>query len=413
MMKNTSKGYIILFVAWLAACTDYACIQQLSPISAFIIADLGLSSAQMGILYSIPTIMFALVAFLGGAASDKYGAINVACAGITMIALAALSRGFTSVSYWPLLVSNLILGVGSGLVLPNLPKMTGMNLPEKKRAFATSIYSTGISVGSSLGLMLTIPVINHLTGTWQNSFYFWGLCAICIAVIMWIVRSQYGQKQNIIRSSNRLFDPEIYKNKKLWIAAVNLFFLVWLFFAVLGWVPRILSAKGVESSQAGIMSGLVPLFGLLANFFTPMISTKVKNRTLFIKGAFLISSLTIIFMIYGSANSFWVLLPIIGYALNMGFVLCMFILPGDLVKQKNLGAATGLVMTIGYAGSLIGSTVSGMLWDYSQKISMVLLGLFVVAVLGLIVSHLIPEPFQKQNMTYKDEIGGNKSCKQI
>ena len=177
-----ASGYriVILILCWLSAATVYYSITQISALSTLIMEDLGISKAAMGILFSSPLLTFAIFAFIGGAISDRLGPRLIISLGMSIVSISAFCRGFMGSSHIGLVLLNLLLGVGIGLALPNLPKLTAGWFPPAQRGWATSVYSTGIAIGSSMGLLLTMPVAYKIAGTWNKVFFVWGTLAAVV-----------------------------------------------------------------------------------------------------------------------------------------------------------------------------------------------------------------------------------------
>ena len=155
--KASPYRWVILVLNWLAVAVMYSCITQIPPLAQFIASDLGIDKASTGLLYSAPLFSFALVAFFAGAISDIYGPRIVACWGMSLAAVAALSKVLVADSFISFLICNFIMGIGIGFTMPNLPKLNGDWFASAEQGVATLVFSTGISLGSSAGLMLTIP----------------------------------------------------------------------------------------------------------------------------------------------------------------------------------------------------------------------------------------------------------------
>ena len=389
---------VILVFCWLAAATVYFSFCCVAPLSPMIIQSLGISRAAMGLLFSSPLFTFAIFAFVGGALSDKLGPRVIIGVGISLIALCGIARGAFHSSYPALLVLNLLLGVGIGLSLPNLPKLTAGWFPPAQRAWATSVYSTGIACGSSGGLFLTMPVAFPLAGrTWHQVFYVWGALALLVAVLMWLLIRNYPGYQTPARSAT-LFDAAVYSNKTIWLVAAAFFWACWLFFSVIGWIPTIMKTKGVSATAGGAMAALVPITGLVAMLVAPTLSNKLRRRVIFIWGSYAVGLLVVLAMIFSPISGFWLLLSLTGLIINTPFVIAVFVIPVDMIPRERLGAATGLIMTVGYIAALLGPWVSGAIWDMTGSVTGVMISLIIAYAIGIVISLFIPESYQGEKV---------------
>ena len=97
------------------------------------------------------------------------GACLHAACGVGAIKVSALAAvSLTTVSVWMFLACRAVLALGEAGNFPAAIKVTAEYFPKKDRAYATSIFNAGSSVGA-LAAPLTIPVIARFWG-WEMAF---------------------------------------------------------------------------------------------------------------------------------------------------------------------------------------------------------------------------------------------------
>ncbi|WP_144098333.1 spinster family MFS transporter [Croceicoccus sediminis] len=154
--------------------------QILAILAAPIQADLGLSDTQMGLLGGIA---FALL-YSTLAVPLAWLADRTSRSWVITVSLVAWS-GFTAIcglatSFWQIFLARLGVGIGeAGGVAPSYA-IIGDYFPSSKRAFALSIYSLGIPLGSAAGV-LTGGYIAALVD-WRLAFIVVGLLGVAIAI---------------------------------------------------------------------------------------------------------------------------------------------------------------------------------------------------------------------------------------
>lgn len=153
--------------------------QILSILAAPIQADLGLSDGQLGmlgglafaLLYSTLGVPLALLADR----TSRSWVITVSLilwSGFT--ALCGLAQGF-----WHIFLARLGVGVGeAGGVAPSYA-LIGEYFPSHRRAFALSIYSLGIPLGSAAGVLAGGYIAAQVN--WRTAFIAVGLAGLLIA----------------------------------------------------------------------------------------------------------------------------------------------------------------------------------------------------------------------------------------
>ena len=159
--------------------------QILSILAAPIQADLKLDDAQMGmlgglafaILYSTLGVPLAWVADRTSRSWVITGSLVVWS---VFTSLCALATGF-----WHIFLARLGVGVGeAGGVAPSYA-VIGDHFPSERRAFALSVYSLGIPLGSAAGVMAGGYVAQAVD--WRTAFLIVGLCGILIAPLFKLV----------------------------------------------------------------------------------------------------------------------------------------------------------------------------------------------------------------------------------
>ena len=147
------------------------------------------------------------------------------------------------------------------------------------------------------------------------------------------------------------------------------------------------------------MAAVVPVAGAVAVLLAPMASHKLRRRVAFIWGPYAIGMLTVLGMMYSPIRGFWFLLPLTGLTLNTPFVIAELVIPADMVPREHLGAATGLIMTVGYFAALLGPWVSGAVWDVTGSVTGVMTSLVIAYLAGIIIALFVPEPFPRSKKT--------------
>lgn len=139
MSKNAERGVAHVFKRpWLCACDaflagviNYLDRSALSVAAPFIQEDLHISPAQMGMLFSSFFIGYAVFNFIGGWASDKYGAKHTLSAAMVVWSVfsgaIALTYNFAS-----LFIIRVIFGMGEGPLSAATSKAVNNWFPKRK-----------------------------------------------------------------------------------------------------------------------------------------------------------------------------------------------------------------------------------------------------------------------------------------
>ncbi len=384
---------IILVCSWLVIFAAYTSVLCVSPVLSLISLELNLTSSQAGLLYSAPIITLAIFAFVGGFMGDIIGPRKMAGLGVILLTLSGILRGI-SPNFAILLLLNLIVGIGWGLVFPNLPKLVKLWFEDKLAGTATGIYSTGVFVGGTLALSITIPVILPLIGSWRGVFYFWGAVAFVISIVWWsFVKepSNYRDGKKVHPKFSGRILLFILKNKNIWIIAIFFAFAANVtFYIITGWFSSFFVEKGINEASAGILTSLTTLGGLPAVFLIPFISDRVGLRKPFLWISCLIAAAAFIGVIYATFILDFVLMIIIGITITATYVMSLF-LPLELVSPEYAGTASGIVISIGYVGGAMGPLIAGFLKDSTGTFVHSIIMLAVLMIISMVLILFVPE----------------------
>lgn len=387
------KKPIILMCSWLVIFGAYISVLCVSPVLNIIINEFNLTSSQAGFLYSAPVITLVIFAFIGGFLGDNIGPRKVAGLGITILSISGILRGISH-NFLVLLLLNFIVGIGWGLIFPNLPKLVKLWFSDRFSGTATGIYSTGVFVGGTLALSLTVPVVLPLMGSWRGIFYFWGAISGLIAIIWWVlVREPSSFKDNkaiSTRFSKRIL-IEILKNKYIWLVAIYFALAANVtFYIITGWFPTFFVDKGISEAGAGLLTSLTTLAGLPAVFLVPFASDRLGLRKPFLWISCLIATLGFVGIIFTSYTMDFIIMIVIGITITATYVMSLF-LPLELVRPEYAGTASGVVISIGYIGGAMGPLIAGRIKDITGTLTPSIIMLAILTFISMILIFFIPE----------------------
>jgi cyanate permease len=392
------SSWVILVCAWLMGFALESPLFCVPPVLHIITEELQLSYAQSGFIYSVPLIILAAIAMPSGALADRIGIRKAAGIGVIVIAAGSLLRG-TATDFWTLLVFTCLYGVGFGLVLPNLPKLVGSWFPPEKVGFVTGLYTTGIVFSIALPMAITLPVVFPITNSFQGVFYIWSIPAIVAAILWWTLvkepapgRGQSEPTSQVKRSSYR-----IWTSGALWLVAILFFIIDYVAFAWLGWAPQLMMAKGATPSLAALMGSMMPWVSIPLTLIAPWASDRFGSRKLFLWPAYVLFALALVGAIYTPLSLGWVVVVFIGLAAGAQLPIIFALIP-DLVPAEGVGRASGMVMSIGYIGGLVGPWLGGYILDITGTLDLNLIILAVLSAVGAYLALRLPETGAKAGL---------------
>ena len=299
------------------------------------------------------------------------------------------------------IIARLVLAIGEAGNFPAAIKATAEYFPKKDRAYATSIFNAGATVGA-LAAPVTIPVIAKFWG-WEMSFIIIGALGF-IWMGFWVFIYDKPEKSKKVNTSELAYiqqdqestDPieekveqaqenkkitfkEAFRYKQTWAFAFGKFMTdgVWWFF--LFWAPAYLSSVyGIKSSDT---VGQLAIFVLYAITLLSIIGGWLPSYFVDKKGmnpyagrmkAMLIFAFFPLLALLAQPLgyiSYWVPVIIIGIAgaAHQAWSANIFSTIGDMFPKKAIATITGIGGMAGGVGSFLINKGSGTLFDYTQK----------------------------------------------
>ena len=320
-----------------------------------------------------------------------------------IIGLVDNSSMIITVSVTLFIFARFILAVGEAGNFPAAIKATAEYFPKKDRAFSTSIFNAGATVGA-LGAPISIPFIAKAWG-WEAAFIiigalgfvwmgFWVLVyqkpevhpKVNAAELDYIqqdklVDIKFVEGENVVK--RKVSFADYFKYKQTWAFAVGKFMTdgVWWFF--LFWTPAYLSSVyGMDSTQSAF-----PLFilysitllsiygGWLPSYFVKKGMNPYAGR---MKSMLIFAFFPLLALLAQPLGhiTFWIPVIIIGIAgaAHQAWSANIFSTVGDMFPKSAIATITGIGGMAGGLGSFFINKGSGMLFDFTEVTQMQFMG---------------------------------------
>ena len=387
---------------WLIALSLYILMHCIAPLLPILIADFDLSHSMGGLLYALPILMITLFSYPLGIFSDRIGTeVSIGCGAAIAIA-ASFLRTF-STNFGLLVVSTVVFGLGFAFCFPNLPKLVKERFPPQLSGTVTGVYTTAAPLGTGLAMVFTRPIL-ALTGEWRNVLLVWSVTTVP-AVLLWWVFGRPGINQRAPVESRSLLQEDALRrrlNEKiksrssgrlvsslaacgLLLALLNL-----IFYCTIGWLPTYLTEGGWAAASAATATSFISFIEIPAMFLIPLVSDRTGKRRLIVILSFLLMAVCSAVV---SVNPSLSLFTIPAFGVTMGGVFSLLLsLPVELVEAKKVGRAAGAIISIGYAGALIGPPVAGYLRDLTGNFAAAFLATAFLGLGAALLSYWLPKP---------------------
>ena len=384
--------WVMLALIWLGYFAFGVIAYCIPPLITPIGEDLGLTYSQIGSILGAFILIYIPLSVPVGILIDRAGMRKAIIAAIALIPLSALLQSFAT-DFQTLFLAISIVGIGGPFLSVGSMKIVASWFKGKQRGLASGLSMTGVFIGSSIATAITNPIVMPLAGTWRYSLRFYALLGFIIAFTWLLLARDAPQTQSgTAKIPLRETLGKLIREKAVWTIVIIAFSAAFLSgYGFIRWLPKLLELKGMNQSEAGFYASIPGWSGLIGNIIVPSLA-KAGSR----KPMLFITLLVQGICIYATATStnlpFVVSLIFYGICYGAAAPLLLVILM-DLpqVGAKYVGAASGILFSIGAIGGFTGPLIVGFLTDSTGTI---LTGMIMLAALVetmLILTLLVKE----------------------
>lgn len=372
------KAYALLAALFLGALALRPQLVGVGPLLPEIDDDLGISHAVAGLLSTIPVLCMGLfappAAYLAGRLGTR-AAIAVCLAGIAGFGLLrAAAPGAPLV-----LALTFPIGMGMGLAGALIPVAVKERFAHRP-AFASGVYTTGITGGAALSSGLAVPIAGAFGG-WRAALAVFSGVTI-ILFIAWIALTPSSRERPSI-SPPRL--P--WRRRVVWVLVVVFALQSIVYYGLVSWMPDSFQERGWSPEAAGTLVGVMSIAGLPSGLMVPYLADRLGSRRQWLgltAGALFLATLGIATL----PDAGWVWAVLAGAGIGATFPLTLT-LPLDVARDPaDTGAVVGLMLGAGYTIAAAGPFLLGAARDLTGSFSASLWVL--VAVAGGLLLSIVP-----------------------
>ncbi|WP_436875611.1 MFS transporter [Mammaliicoccus sciuri] len=375
MGKIGRNGKIILVFLFLAGVINYLDRSALSVAAPFIQEDLKLTPGQMGIIFSSFSIGYAIFNFVGGVASDKFGAKITLF--VAMIVWSLFSGAIVLVvGFVSLFIVRILFGMGEGPLSATINKMVNNWYPPSKRATAVGLANSGTPLGGAISGPIVGYIALHLG--WRVSFVAIMVIGLIWAISWWFFAKEkpdYIEETKIDEKADiapvTTFKLGYYlKNPTVLFTAFAFFAYNYILFFFLTWFPSYLvDARNLSIENMSLITVIPWVLGFLGLAMSGIVSDFVYKHTVQ-KGVLFSRKVVLVVCLFLSAVCIGIsgIVTTTAGAVTLVALSVLFLyLTGaiywaivqDVVDSNNVGSVGGFMHLLANTAGIIGPTITG------------------------------------------------------
>jgi CP family cyanate transporter-like MFS transporter len=347
-----------------------------APLLDSIRADFGLSTAQTGMLTTLPLLAFGLFSPLAAGIARRFGMERSLLGALLLICAGIAVRALPSATF--LFVGTAIIGCGIAMGNVLLPGLI-------KRDFAGHVakmigaYSLTMGAAAALGSALVVPIAMSGAG-WHGALL--ALIAFpLLGLIVWLPQLR-NHTPGTVTTARSLHSKGIWRSSLAWQVTLFLGINSLVYYVIIGWLPAILISHGYSEAQAGSLHGLLQLATAAPGLLIPLVLHKLKDQRGIAIGVALMCAVSAIgYWLLPQQAVLWTL--IFGFGSGATMILGLTFIGLRAGSAHQAAALSGMAQSVGYLLAACGPPVMGKIHDASGDWHIPLIA---VAIISLIMA---------------------------
>lgn len=352
---NGNKLLLIVGILFIAA-TLRVTFTGIAPLLDAIRAEYQLTTAQTGLLTTLPLLAFGLVSPLAAGVARRFGIERSLLLAMVIICLGIGLRSLPSAAW--LYIGTALIGCGIALGNVLLPGLI-------KRDFSghvarmTGAYSITMGAAAAAGSAMVVPLALAGFG-WRGALLLLMVFPL-LALLLWLPQAR-RQATTPMTGSGAAHNRGIWRSALGWQVTLFLGINSLVYYVIVGWLPAILQSMGYSEAQAGSLHGLLQLATAAPGLAIPLVLHRLKDqRGIAVLVALMCVVSTLGLWLLPGQAVIWTL--IFGFGSGATMILGLTFIGLRASSAHQAAALSGMAQTIGYLLAACGPPLIGKIHD--------------------------------------------------
>ena len=362
LLLSGGIGYSALLFVW------FSLPAYLTPV----IASLGLSGTQAGILTGAIPLTYIPLGLLSGLAIDRVGARRGIGIGIALAGLGQFARAFAP-DFPTMLVLTILMGVGATGLTFGLPKLAAELYPAEVAGRAASAYLILAYAGSATAFSVGRPILGPALGGWRPLFYTSGAAMFAFAGL-WAVLARSLPPGRHATDGDGTFDTASlstdiravlgHRDLRLLILLGTMYLFV--LHGLQSWLVTVLETRGVAPGLAGSVTALLVAGQIVGILAVPALTERFGRTRAALVGCGVLGGVGALGLLATPEVVLLLAIPVVLVGVGMGGLAPLVrSVPVELdgIGPSLTATAVGVIFAIGEIGGFLGPVLIGWLRD--------------------------------------------------
>ncbi|MDJ1371023.1 MFS transporter [Gulosibacter molinativorax] len=370
----------LLNVVVLAA-TLRAAIVAFGPAAQRIGDDLQLSGASLGLLGSLPILMFGLVALVVNKPVRVLGFDLAALLALVALALGLATRLLPDA--WALWLGTAVIGLSIGILNVLAPAFVKRDFPTRL-PLITGIYASAMAATAAISIALVTPLTIAVGGNWRIALTT-SLPVVLLAIGMQAAR--YARERRTAGSSapvpvdvDKHSSARVWRSPLAWAVTAFMGLQSLMFYSFMTWAPSIEVASGFTEAQANVHLSVGQVLGIFGSLIIAAVMQRVPDHRIVAVGIAVAGMLLFLAMLLWP-ELFPIWTPLLGFLSTPLLGVALALIGERAGSTHEAATLSGMAQSIGYIIAAIGPVFVGGLFDVTGSWATVLwsfVGVFVL-----------------------------------
>ena len=337
---------------------------------------LGVEVSSLGILTSLPLLMFALFSAFASRLAQKIGLEHLFTYCLLLLTIGSVIRIFSL----PLLyLGTLIIGASIAIFNVLLPSMIQANHPQKI-SLLTTLYVTAMGVSTAIASYLSVPITQ--ASSWKGLILVLSLLCL-VTLLVWLPNHRHNH--HLESQKEKQVKENILKSKDVWAIIIFGGLQSLLFYTSMTWLPTMAVSAGISNSDAALLASIFSLISIPFSMTIPSLTTRLSDghRRIMLAIISIAGMIGIAMLLYPTNNFlYWLVVHLlIGTACSALFPYLMVCFSLKTSSPEKTAQLSGLAQTGGYILAAFGPTLFGYSFDLFQSWIPAVLTLLIIDIL--------------------------------
>ena len=372
------RGWLVVAAAFLSTFTVFGIAYSFGAFFSSMAAEFGAGRGATSLMFSITAFLYFSLGLLSGRAADRFGPRPVLAVGAIVMGSGLILTSFVD-RLW---VGYLTYGVGVGVgvscgYVPMVAAVGGWF--ERRRAIASGVAVEGVGLGTLLIARLAAELISSYG--WRTTYVIFGL-GVPVALAVCLLGA--SRPPIPLGEAEPLRIGEVVRT-----SAFRWFYISALLMSMALFVPFVFLAAfaeehGTSKVAAASLIGVIGGGSIIGRLGLAVLGDWL-GRMKILRGSFLLLAVSFLFWL-SAGDSFKILFV---FAIVMGIAYGGFIslspaVTAEMFGLAGLGGIMGALYTSAGVGGLIGPPLAGMLIDFTNSYTVVIVSAMVLSLSAFI-----------------------------